>query len=106
MSHSPPKRYLIAANWKMHGLKAAVTTALAIAESAKGHKAQVALFPPATLLPVLSEALKDTDIILGGQDNHHADEGAYTGDISARMLHDAGARMVILGHSERRHGHL
>lgn len=90
----------------MNGLKSALGTARAIAEGAKAHKAQVALFPPATLLPVLADALKDTDIILGGQDSHHADEGAYTGDISARMLYDAGARMVILGHSERRHGHL
>jgi len=58
------------------------------------------------LLPLMADVLKGTDIILGGQDCHHADSGAFTGDISAAMLKDSGASMVILGHSERRHGHL
>ncbi len=90
----------------MNGLRAQVPVALAIAEGARNHTARVALFPPATLLPVLAEALAGTGIALGGQDCHHADKGAFTGDISAAMLKDAGASLVILGHSERRHGHL
>lgn len=98
--------HLIAANWKMNGFAAQIPVAVAIAEAAARHRAHVALFPPATLLTRLSEALRGYDVRLGGQDCHHADQGAYTGDISAAMLKDAGASMVILGHSERRHGHL
>lgn len=101
-----PQRPLIAANWKMNGLKAQLPVARAIADGTRAHAARVALFPPATLLPALADALSDSGIALGGQDCHHADSGAYTGDISAAMLKDCGASMVILGHSERRHGHL
>ncbi|MGN6210645.1 triose-phosphate isomerase [Asticcacaulis sp.] len=101
-----PHRHLIAGNWKMNGVKASLAVAEAIAAQSRSHSARVALFPPATLLPLMADVLKGTDIILGGQDCHHADSGAYTGDISAAMLKDAGASMVILGHSERRHGHL
>ncbi len=90
----------------MNGLTDHIPIARAIAEASRKYRARVALFPPATLLHRLAGALQGTDIILGGQDCHHADSGAYTGDISAAMLKDAGAQMVILGHSERRHGHL
>ena len=101
-----PHRHLIAANWKMNGLRAQIPAAVAIAEGARSYPARVALFPPATLLPALSDALAGSSVALGGQDCHHADHGPYTGDISAAMLKDAGASMVMLGHSERRHGHL
>ncbi|MBW8881865.1 MAG: triosephosphate isomerase, partial [Asticcacaulis sp.] len=101
-----PQRHLIAANWKMNGLKTALPIARAISEIAKRHSAQVAIFPPATLLPLMAEVLAGSGVLLGGQDCHHMDEGAFTGDVSAAMLKDAGAQMVILGHSERRHGHL
>ncbi len=101
-----PHSHLIAANWKMNGLKAQLPVAEAIAQGAGGHKARVALFPPATLLPTLAAAIAGSGLELGGQDCHHADHGAFTGDISAAMLKDAGASLVILGHSERRHGHL
>ena len=101
-----PQRTLIAANWKMNGLAASLPVAQAIARTSRAHSAQVVLFPPATLLSAMSQALAGTGLLLGGQDCHHMDEGAYTGDISAGMLKDAGASMVILGHSERRHGHL
>ncbi len=101
-----PHNHLIAGNWKMNGLSASLSIAEAIAEQSQAYSASVALFPPASLLPLMSRALEGSGIILGGQDCHHADSGAYTGDISAAMLKDAGASMVILGHSERRHGHL
>jgi triosephosphate isomerase (TIM) len=101
-----PHRHLIAANWKMNGLKSQIPVAQAIAAESRKYKARVALFPPYTLLPLLADALEGTGIILGGQDCHHADGGAYTGDICAAMLKDCGADMVLLGHSERRHGHL
>lgn len=88
----------------MNGLKAQIPVAEAIANGAKAYASRVVLFPPATLLEPLSRA--NIGLTLGGQDCHHADHGAFTGDISAAMLKDAGADMVILGHSERRHGHL
>jgi len=91
----------------MNGLSSALPVALSIAEQSRNHpNVRVALFPPATLLSRMAEALAGSGVLLGGQDCHHVDSGAYTGDISAGMLKDAGAQMVILGHSERRHGHL
>ncbi|ESQ75423.1 triose-phosphate isomerase [Asticcacaulis sp. AC402] len=101
-----PQRHLIAANWKMNGVKAALPVAKAIAEIASNHRAQIVIFPPATLLPLMSQLLEGSSVQLGGQDCHHMDVGAFTGDVSAAQLRDAGATMVILGHSERRHGHL
>ena len=58
--------------------------------------------PPATLVAALAAALAGTAVAVGGQDCHMAAKGAHTGDIAAPMLADAGARFVILGHSERR----
>ncbi len=101
-----PHCHLVAANWKMNGLKDSLPLAKTVATFSRDHAARVALFPPATLLAVLSDALQGSGVILGGQDCHHADFGPFTGDISAAMLRDAGASMVLLGHSERRHGHL
>jgi triosephosphate isomerase len=99
--------HLIAGNWKMNGLKSALPVAQAIAELSRHHpNARVAIFPPATLLPAMAQALAGSHVSLGAQDCHHMDSGAFTGDLSAAMLRDAGAQMVILGHSERRHGHL
>lgn len=100
-----PHNQLIAANWKMNGLSDILPVARAMADIAGRHTSQVAIFPPATLILRMAEALEDTGVIVGGQDCHPEDGGAFTGDISAAMLKDAGASMVILGHSERRHGH-
>lgn len=101
-----PDRPFIAGNWKMHGLRDAVSIATEIARESRQSSARLSLFPPATLLSRLSEALKDEPHIeIGGQDCHFEPEGPFTGDISAPMLKDAGANLVLLGHSERRHGH-
>ncbi|MGA9659941.1 MAG: triose-phosphate isomerase [Asticcacaulis sp.] len=100
-----PHPCLIAANWKMHGLRASLTVAQTLASQSHAHPARVVIFPPATLLPLMAENLKGSALKLGGQDCSPEDSGAYTGDISAAMLKDAGADLVILGHSERRHGH-
>ena len=97
-------RGLIAGNWKMNGVTAALAEARAIAdalERAPGG-ARAALCPPATLLQRMAVLLADSPVLLGGQDCHAEAAGAFTGDISAEMLADAGARLVILGHSERR----
>ena len=95
---------LIAGNWKMHGLAADLAQARAVAAGVvEGRpRARVALCPPATLLARMAEALAGTRVLLGGQDCHERDKGAFTGDISAEMLADAGASLVIVGHSERR----
>jgi len=65
-------------------------------------RSRVAVFPPATLIWRMAEALADGPVEIGAQDAHSEACGPHTGDISAEMLHDAGARLVILGHSERR----
>jgi triosephosphate isomerase len=64
--------------------------------------------PPATLLAQMAWALRGSPVLLGAQDCHAQAAGAFTGDVSAEMLADAGARAVIVGHSERRalHGEL
>ncbi|RAK52960.1 triose-phosphate isomerase [Phenylobacterium deserti] len=96
---------LIAGNWKMNGLASSAAEAKAIAEGIGGTRARVAVCPPAILTHRISEALADSPVIVGGQDAHWDDAGAFTGDISAEMLADAGAKLVILGHSERRQGY-
>ncbi|WP_091739617.1 triose-phosphate isomerase [Phenylobacterium immobile] len=93
---------LIAGNWKMNGLAAALAEARAIADGLGGTTARVALCPPAVLVHRMSEALAGTPVLVGGQDAHTETSGAFTGDTAAEMLADAGASLVILGHSERR----
>ncbi len=97
-------RPLIAGNWKMHGLSQALDEARALSDALiqQPSGARVALCAPATLVERLARALAGSPVIVGGQDNHAEATGAFTGDISAEMLADAGARMVILAHSERR----
>jgi triosephosphate isomerase (TIM) len=60
------------------------------------------IFPPATVLLRVAERLRGTGIIVGGQDCHESQRGAFTGSVSASMLQDAGASAVLVGHSERR----
>ncbi|MDD3029047.1 MAG: triose-phosphate isomerase [Alphaproteobacteria bacterium] len=103
------RRRLIVANWKMYGrLTSGLVLArdiAAFAETARPLSFDLVLCPPATLTWAIGETLQGTQVMLGGQDCHTATHGAYTGDISAAMLVDLGCRYVILGHSERRHGH-
>ncbi|MDC7674806.1 triose-phosphate isomerase [Asticcacaulis machinosus] len=97
---------LIAGNWKMNGLLSSIDEVRAVAEGSCDNAVRIAIFPPYTLIHPISQILgHDSRVVLGGQDCHYEDYGAYTGDVSAHQLYDAGARMVILGHSERRHGH-
>lgn len=99
-----PLRPYIVGNWKMHGTRAMLSEARAIDRAAQRHmKVEVAIAPPYTLIhPVHREA---EQIGVGAQDCHHEESGAHTGDISASMVADAGAKFVILGHSERRENH-
>ena len=97
---------LIAGNWKMHGLSAeAVALATAVAAGSGGLPCELLICPPFVHLAAVGPVLRDTPVALGGQDCHQAPQGAHTGDVSAAMLHDVGARWVILGHSERRQNH-
>lgn len=99
----------IAGNWKMNGLKVPameLVTALGAALTNQPKECEVAIFPPATLLISLMNICKQYGIQLGGQDCSSEEKGAFTGDISAAMLKDAGCNYVILGHSERRCLHL
>jgi triosephosphate isomerase len=93
---------LIAGNWKMNGLAKSLAEAKAIAEGVGHTRVRVAICPPSVLIHRMAEALSGSKVLVGGQDAHWDDAGAFTGDISAEMLADSGAKMVILGHSERR----
>lgn len=100
-----PGPYIIG-NWKMHGTRAqAVALVEAVAKHVDRRKSpKVVICPPFTLLAQVLEGLEGP-LRLGAQDCHAAGEGAFTGDISAAMLKDAGCDYVIVGHSERRAGH-
>ena len=99
-------RPLVAGNWKMNGLSASLKEldALKAQLQAEPAAAEVLVCPPFTLIAQAAWHVKGA-IALGGQDCHAKPSGAHTGDIAAEMLKDAGAAYVIVGHSERRHGH-
>ena len=97
-------RPYIIGNWKMNGTRTMLSEARSIDRGAARHPGvQVGIAPPATLISLMADAVET--ISLGGQDCHQASAGAFTGDISAAMLADVGAKFVIVGHSERRAGH-
>ena len=102
-------RPLVAGNWKMNGLKSALTEALKVRDwLASGRAAaaiDVMICPPVTLIGALAEAAAGSRLLVGAQDCHARISGANTGDIAAEMLADAGATAVIVGHSERRMDH-
>ena len=103
---APKIKPLIAGNWKMNGTKSSLTEVkkLAAAIAKDKPKADAMVCPPATLIARMAD-LKAKGIALGAQDCHAAVSGAHTGDVSAEMLKDAGAKAVIVGHSERRTDH-
>jgi triosephosphate isomerase len=105
MLFAPP---VVVGNWKMNGLRAdgeaRVRDLLERHRVAPG-AGTLGVCPPATLLIPLQVLLRESGIVLGAQDCAGEPKGAHTGDVSASMLRDAGCRMVIVGHSERRHGH-
>lgn len=99
------RRPLIAGNWKMNGLAAdgrALTAELMALLNRGARPFDMLVCPPATLVATIATAARGSVLLVGGQDCHAEAKGAYTGDISAEMLKDAGANAVIVGHSERR----
>jgi triosephosphate isomerase (TIM) len=101
-------RPLVAGNWKMHGLKGSTK---ALGDIATGYtpglkgKVELVVCPPATLVHLFAHAALGSGVAIGAQDCHAKETGAFTGDLSAEMLADAGATHVIVGHSERRQYH-
>jgi triosephosphate isomerase len=102
-------RPLVAGNWKMNGLTAALEEARRVrdrmGEAGFAAGVDAMICPPATLIAALVHEAKGSRLLVGGQDCHSSASGAHTGDISAEMLKDAGAAAVIAGHSERRADH-
>ena len=97
-------RALVAGNWKMNGLAASLEELQALKQALGQPACDVLVCPPATLIAQAAWHVKGA-FALGGQDCHAQPKGAFTGDLSAEMLKDAGASFVILGHSERRQYH-
>jgi triosephosphate isomerase len=99
-------RPLIAGNWKMNGLQASAAELSKIMEGGRDLTSlSLLLCPPATLVAAFAARARGSAVAIGGQDCHAQPSGAYTGDIAAEMLKDAGATAVIVGHSERRTYH-
>lgn len=93
----------IAGNWKMFKTKAeAIAFAEEFRELYKDTDVQTAICAPFTNLEALKEAFAGTEIKVGAQNVHFADEGAFTGEISVSMLEESGVDFCIVGHSERR----
>ena len=105
MANAP--RPLVAGNWKMNGLGASAAELEKMIAGAKafGGRADLMICPPATVLARFAEIAKGSAVAIGAQDCHAQPSGAFTGDISAEMIADAGASAVIVGHSERRTFH-
>jgi triosephosphate isomerase len=101
------RRPLIAGNWKMNGLRRSVAELEKVIAglAALTGKAELMICPPATLLTTFAATAHGSDVGIGAQDCHAEAAGAFTGDIAAEMLADAGATAVIVGHSERRTYH-
>ena len=97
------RKKIIAGNWKMNMTP---SQAVALCETLKplvaGSEADVVFCVPAIDIVPVVEAVKGTNIAVGGENLYFEDKGAYTGEISADMLLDAGCKYVIIGHSERR----
>ena len=100
------RRPLIVGNWKMNGATEANAALLGtLTHQVGGTTCDIAVCVPAPYLLQVETLLQGSCIALGAQDVSAQDEGAYTGEVSARMLRDVGVRFVIVGHSERRQYH-
>lgn len=100
------RRPFIAGNWKMFGRAADLAEISKLGPAvAAAPGVEVAICPPATLLAAAVQAGSGVGVSIGGQDCRVGGDGAFTGDVNAAMLADAGAMWCIVGHSERRQGH-
>jgi triosephosphate isomerase len=99
------RRKLAAGNWKMNGGSPELAEIRDLLPGLETTRTDILICPPATLIDRMRALVGSAPMAVGGQDCHSAGSGAHTGDVSAAMLADAGARYVILGHSERRQDH-
>ncbi|RTI04911.1 triose-phosphate isomerase [Thermus scotoductus] len=100
------RRVLVAGNWKMHKVPSEARVWLAeLRRLLPPLESEVAVLPAFPMLPVAREVLSGAQVAYGAQDVSPHREGAYTGEVSARMLSDLGCRYAIVGHSERRRYH-
>ncbi|HEX6790265.1 MAG TPA: triose-phosphate isomerase [Candidatus Krumholzibacteria bacterium] len=99
------RRRLIAANWKMNKTIAEAVVFVPPLRDALPRLSDVdlAVFPSFLGIRPVVDALQGTDVAVGAQDVYFEANGAYTGEVSAAMIRDAGGTMVLVGHSERRH---
>lgn len=96
------RRPLVAGNWKMNGSRAMATELAQAVVRAAPAGSDTLVCPPAPYLSVVAEAVRGSNVAVGGQDCSEYAEGAYTGEVAAPMLRDNGCSHVIIGHSERR----
>jgi len=100
------RSYFIAGNWKMHKtVKESVALATELVARLSGCGEKVMIAPAFTALAEVSKVLEGSAILLGAQNMGPEEQGAHTGEISVLMLKDIGVKVVILGHSERRHSY-
>jgi triosephosphate isomerase len=101
----PDRHPFLAGNWKMHKTIAEATQAARELSNLVGivrDRVQIAVAPTFTALYAVAKQLEGSNVAVAGQDCHWEPQGAFTGEVSAAMLKDAGAAFVIIGHSERR----
>ncbi len=100
------RRPLFGGNWKMHKITADVEAYCSkLSDLAGESSAEIVIFPSPPLLGAVSAAFRGSSIAVGGQDIHPEASGAFTGDVSAGQLVDAGCLWALCGHSERRRDH-
>ena len=96
------RRHLVVGNWKMHGSRPANAELLAGLMGGRPYNADVAVCVPFVYLTETAATLAGSEMRWGSQDVSAHEQGAYTGEVSAAMLHECGCRYAIVGHSERR----
>jgi len=98
------RRPVVAGNWKMHGTRGWIEQWLRDWLPQLDSRAELIVLPPAGYLGLVRAGLDGHAVVVGAQNVHAEPAGAYTGEISAEMVRDLGAQVVLVGHSERR-GH-
>ena len=99
------RRKIVAGNWKLHGTRAFATALVAEIAAMPVPGVELVILPPLPYIGDLIEDFEGTPLAFGAQDVSSNEQGAYTGEVSASMLVDVGARYGLVGHSERRQYH-